>query len=129
MNLFVAVLLASALHLSGVTGDTSLLGSLAWTFAVINLWLAFFNMLPFYPMDGGRILSCAFPDRMRAWLDRHERASAFAAIALIIVLPVGCQLAGYSLHVGELMEKGSTLLTGAPHDAWYHPMSAWILSK
>jgi len=27
----------------------------------INLWLAFFNMLPIYPLDGSKVLACSMP--------------------------------------------------------------------
>ncbi len=51
--------------------DTSFLGMLMW----VNLILAGFNMLPAFPMDGGRVL--------RSWLASHlsyRRATQIAAV-------------------------------------------------
>src|SRR5215472_14693355 len=72
-----ALLALGFLGLSRVAGPNSLLGSLAGWLAFINAGVALFNLLPGYPLDGGRVL------RAFVWArsgDR-ERATRIAASA------------------------------------------------
>ncbi len=73
-------------QLEGVQGVLGL-------FCVVNLMLGFFNLLPAFPMDGGRILR-AFLARKRSWLEATEiavRVSRLMAFVMIlsVFLPQG----------------------------------------
>lgn len=79
-------------------------GAAAW-FLLVNLIVGAFNLLPAFPMDGGRILR-AFLGRDRDWLEATERtasvgrffAIAFGLIGFLVVLPtLGCFFAALCL--------------------------------
>jgi Zn-dependent protease len=57
------------------------------TFVMINLSLAFFNLLPIHPLDGGKIFSIFLPDRINQKLEEWQ--SIFGVILLILFLSGG----------------------------------------
>lgn len=63
------------------------------TFIVLNVLLAFFNLLPIPPLDGSRVVDCLIPDSFRPAWDAFAQYSAFSLVA-VIVLP---QLGGIDL--------------------------------
>ena len=133
MNVFMAFLCGSLLHLLAIDGTRSLLGSACWTFVFINLALGLFNLLPFYPMDGGRILSCLLPARQRSWLLRNERRAAFVTIGFLLVVPGVLALTGVAdeaaTPVLSVAQDASTLMTGLHDASWFDPMQAWVLRR
>ena len=53
-------------------------------FAVtVNLFLAFFNLLPIHPLDGSRVMSGLLPPRARAFYDRH---APYGMLILMVLL-------------------------------------------
>lgn len=91
----VSFLLAGVLFTFGaLTGDVtpgSFLGLLAWA----NLGIALFNMMPAFPMDGGRVLRAALARRLG-----HDRATSIAAtIGTWAAVALGI----YAVLAGKLM--------------------------
>ena len=53
-------------------------------FLYINLLLAFFNMLPLHPLDGGKVLERFIPYSWNRWLEDHQYHLNMALLVLII---------------------------------------------
>jgi len=70
----------SAILLGGVHPLTTLL----WTLGVINIILMIFNLLPAFPMDGGRILRAWLATRM-PYVDATRRAAGIGKIFAILM--------------------------------------------
>ena len=70
---------------------------------LLNLVLAVFNMLPIPPLDGGRILVAALPDRLAWKVARLERAGLFIVIAVLFLLPFMAAQLGVTLDVARTL--------------------------
>ncbi len=56
-------------------------------FALINITLALFNLIPIPPLDGSRILGLVLPERIYFGIMRYERYILFGLLAVMFLLP------------------------------------------
>ena len=86
--------------------------SLVWS----NLWLALFNLLPAYPMDGGRVLRAWFSrsmDPVRATRRAVSIGQAFATLFMLVGMLqsayVGLTMIGFFLFIAAQLEERSAV--------------------
>jgi Zn-dependent protease len=89
VNIFIALVFAGMVRLGDVLSLSDSFLELAWYIVFLNVLLALFNMLPFPPLDGSKILMALLP--FRAQLEYRkvvlfaERYGLFAMLAFIFV--------------------------------------------
>lgn len=108
-NLVCAMVCAGALHLLDLLPDAGHRQPIEGLLTIstrINLALAIFNLLPFPPLDGSRIVDGLMPFSWRGVWDRIARASAAVLVALVL-LP---QLFGFG--IAQWVEALSSRLIG-----------------
>jgi Zn-dependent protease len=92
-NLLLACLLA-IINLIFQPNLNSILGNFILTFTVINLALAFFNLIPIPPLDGHKIIRAILPRKARYQWERLEKFSILLLILLIFPLLPSGSIAG-----------------------------------
>jgi Zn-dependent protease len=85
VNLVIAAMLWAGLTIFGPWLDENLLGSLMAEMLWINVGLLVFNMLPVFPMDGGRVLRAG----LSGWLGRGRATEVAAAIGQVVAVAAG----------------------------------------
>jgi Zn-dependent protease len=116
MNIALAILAALAFHLVGylpVTAAQWVAENLK-NMLIINVILAFFNMFPIPPLDGGRIAVGVLPDTVASPLARLEPYGIFILIGLLFILPmVGAQLGVDLSIVSRVIASATDAIIGA----------------
>lgn len=103
-NILIALVFALLIRMSDVLALPDTFVQLSFSIIVLNIFLAFFNLLPIPPLDGSKILPIFLPfnlqmkyrELMRS-MERNVFAS-FAIIFLVVILFLGGPL--YSLTIG-----------------------------
>jgi len=101
----------SALLLGGSHPLTTLL----WTLGVINIVLMVFNLLPAFPMDGGRILRAWLATRM-TYVDATRRAAGVGKLFAILMGVLGIMgspfliLIAFFVYIAATEEERSTAI-------------------
>jgi Zn-dependent protease len=54
-------------------------------FIQVNLFLAFFNLIPLHPLDGGKVIARFLPLRWNDWLEKNQHQMQMALFVLFIV--------------------------------------------
>lgn len=69
-------------------------------FMILNLLLAFFNLIPIAPLDGAQVLGAFLSGRTLAAYDSIQRYGSYILLIVVFVLPmVGLDLIGLMLQV------------------------------
>lgn len=84
-NVFVALVFGLSVRFAGALGLPSPFIQIAGSIMFLNLGLAVFNLIPFPPLDGSRVLAAIAPYQWHRALDFLEHYGIFI---LILILPV-----------------------------------------
>ncbi len=88
----------------------------AWFFdyaAIINIYLAVFNLLPIPPLDGSRILNVIIPYKYYYKIMQYERYIVIAVFALLIFGVLNAPLA----YISGLIYNGLSYIASLPFNA------------
>ncbi len=58
---------------------------MVFTFLALNLYLAFFNLLPIHPLDGGKVLARFLPLKWDLWLESKQDVLSMILLLLVIL--------------------------------------------
>src|SRR5579859_6590820 len=85
-------------------------------FAIVNVSLAIFNLIPLYPLDGYQILYTLLPSRQAVQFSRSATYGPFIILLIFFVLPFIGQLAGtpnfFLFRLGYYIWFGAVNLVG-----------------
>ena len=83
-NLILAVLAALALRFFGASFDTTV-DSVLYLFVLVNASFFLFNIIPFPPLDGSRVLYALAPDAVRDVMERIESMGIVAILFFFLI--------------------------------------------
>ncbi len=109
-NLVMAAAGAVVVRLAGMTG---LVGTLGYLFALVNLVLLFFNLIPLPPLDGSRILPLFLSERAMAAYEQWERYGFVILIAVLWIVPAVFKFDPFTAYFQATVYPVLRLLTGA----------------
>jgi Zn-dependent protease len=68
-----------------LSGFWLIVNNFLYYLTVINVGLGVFNLIPFPPLDGSKVLAAVLPDAWHQWLMNYERFGMFALIGLLML--------------------------------------------
>lgn len=83
-NLLLAVF-AVVFYLIGIHKGSQALMEISKIFLLVNLFLAFFNLLPLHPLDGGKIVARFLPYSANRWLEENSSMLNWGLLALFLL--------------------------------------------
>ena len=105
------ILLATLLY------EGSPLGIMLWMLGLLNIILMLFNLLPAFPMDGGRLLRAWFASRM-PYIKATQRAASIGKLFAIIMFVLGLfsfnfilLFVAFFVYVGASEEEKATQIS------------------
>lgn len=87
---------------------TGIVGSFLLTFTLINLALAFFNLLPIPPLDGHKIVRAILPRSIRYYWEQLEKIQ-FVMLA-ILILPIANSGSLAGIYISTVITRSLTIL-------------------
>jgi Zn-dependent protease len=94
MNILLALTALTALFILGQTdffnlpnSSQSVLGGFFRFFFWLNFGLAFFNLIPIYPLDGSWVLKALLPNKLSYQYSRFDRYGVFVFLGVFIFCP------------------------------------------
>jgi Zn-dependent protease len=111
VNLILAAIFAPWIdwsHLNDGSLETESIGArtFLFNFVVVNLWLALFNLIPAFPMDGGRVFRALLSFRMNRAKATRIAAGVGQALAIVCIL-LGFYVNPFLLFIGIFVFIGA----------------------
>jgi Zn-dependent protease len=109
INVLLALIFTAIYHAARGAGATEMFLYLAAQIVIMNLFLAFFNLMPIPPLDGSKILPRFLPFSLRMQYEGFRRYLeqnifiAFALVFFLFIYVLGAPLSAFVFSIVELL--------------------------
>jgi Zn-dependent protease len=111
MACLASLLMGALVRLVPAAGSSLALLKILNYFILINLFLAFFNLIPLHPLDGGKVIARFLPFRWNYWLENNQSTTGMILIALIILPSIVPGFPGLGLMRGPIFGLHALLVS------------------